>query len=173
MLMHVSMWRRCHVATRVDETFAISWEQMAIELTNKCGFPCDESALQSLMEFAFERLQLDKECDLAISLIDLDEISALHQEWMDEPGPTDVLSFPMDEIALGESGPGILGDIVISPEYAKAGAEKAGTSLDEELQLLAVHGLLHLLGLDHRESEEEKAMFALQGEILREWRSRS
>jgi probable rRNA maturation factor len=136
---------------------------MAIELTNKCGFPCDESALQSLMEFAFERLQLDN----------LDEISALHQEWMDEPGPTDVLSFPMDEIALGESGPGILGDIVISPEYAKAGAEKSGTSLDEELQLLAVHGLLHLLGLDHRESEEEKAMFALQGEILREWRSQS
>jgi probable rRNA maturation factor len=146
---------------------------MTIEVTNKCGFQCDEAALQSVMEFAFERLSLDKECDLAISLVDLDEIAELHRIWMDEPGPTDVLSFPMDELALGESGPGILGDIVICPEFAKEGANKAGTSLDEELQLLVVHGLLHLLGLDHRESEEEQAMFALQGEILREWRSQS
>ena len=119
------------------------------------------------------KVDLDPECDLAISLVDIDEISQLHEEWMDEPGPTDVLSFPMDEIALGERGPGILGDIVICPKFAEVGATKAGSSLDEELQLLAVHGLLHLLGLDHRESEEEKAMFALQGEILREWRSRS
>ncbi len=146
---------------------------MSIELTNKCGFNCDESALISLMEFSFARVGLDPECDLAISLVDLDEISQLHETWMDEPGPTDVLSFPMDEIALGERGPGILGDIVICPKFAEEGATKAGSSLDEELQLLAVHGLLHLLGLDHRESAEEKAMFALQGEILREWRSRS
>ncbi len=146
---------------------------MAIELTNRCSLSCNESDLIALMEFAFTRVDLDPECDLAISLVDLDEMSQLHQEWMDEPGPTDVLSFPMDEIALGERGPGILGDIVICPKFAEAGAIKAGSSLDEELQLLAVHGLLHLLGLDHRESEEEKAMFALQGEILREWRSQS
>lgn len=146
---------------------------MSIELTNKCSYSCDESALISLMEFSFRKVGLDPECDLAISLVDIDEISQLHEEWMDEPGPTDVLSFPMDEIALGERGPGILGDIVICPKFAEVGATKAGISLDEELQLLAVHGLLHLLGLDHRESEEEKAMFALQGEILREWRSRS
>ena len=101
------------------------------------------------------------------------EMSDLHLQWMDEPGATDVLSFPMDEIKLGESGPGILGDIVLCPEFAEAGASKAGTTLDEELQLLTAHGLLHLLGLDHREHAEEKAMFALQGEILREWRSRS
>ena len=144
---------------------------MTIEIDNKIDFPCDESAITSLLEFAFGYLRLHPDCELNISLVSLDEIADLHLKWMDEAGPTDVLSFPMDEIKLGESGPGILGDIVLSPEYAKEGARKAGSSLDEELQLLAVHGLLHLLGLDHRESLAEKAMFALQGEILGEWRS--
>lgn len=139
------------------------------------------------MQFAFVHLGLAKECELAISIVELAEMAALNQQYMGESGPTDVLSFPMDEITLEETrikdltvirtrrnaqGPVTLGDIVLSPEYAKAGAERAGTSLDEELQLLTVHGLLHLLGLDHREEDEEKAMFALQGLILREWRSR-
>ena len=146
---------------------------MAIEVTNKSAVPCDESALDALLCYSYRRLRLDENCDLAISIVDIDEMSQLNREWMDEDGPTDVLSFPMDEVRLGESGPAILGDIVLCPEYARAGAAKAGTSLDEELQLLVVHGLLHLLGLDHRESAEEEAMFALQGEILREWRSQS
>ena len=146
---------------------------MAIEVTNKSSVPCDESALDSLIRYSYRRLRLDEKCDLAISIVNIDEMSQLNREWMEEDGPTDVLSFPMDEVSLGESGPAILGDVVLCPEYARAGAAKAGTSLDEELQLLAVHGLLHLLGLDHRESAEEEAMFALQGEILREWRSQS
>lgn len=144
---------------------------MTIELNNKIDFPCDETAITSLMQFAFAFLKLDPACELNVSLVSLDDITELHIKWMDESGPTDVLSFPMDEIKLGESGPGILGDIVLCPEFAKEGARKVGSSLDEELQLLTVHGLLHLLGLDHREPAEEEAMFALQGEILGEWRS--
>lgn len=146
---------------------------MAILIENKIDFPCDEGAIESLLRFAFESLGLDASCELEISIVGVDEMSDLHVEWMGEPGPTDVLSFPMDEIKLGQPGPGILGDIVLCPEFAKQGAMKAGTSLDEELQLLSVHGLLHLLGMDHRESDEEKEMFALQGQILGEWRSHS
>lgn len=146
---------------------------MPIEIENKADFPCDERAIESLLEFAFRSLGLDPRCEIDISIVGLMEMSELHVKWMAEPGPTDVLSFPMDEITLGQSGPGLLGDIVLCPEFAKEGAAKAGTSLDDELQLLSVHGLLHLLGLDHREPAEEKRMFALQGEILREWRSQS
>lgn len=146
---------------------------MTIEITNTSGIACDESVLESLLAYSLQHLSLDESCDIAISIVDVEEMSALNRKWMDEEGPTDVLSFPMDEVKLGESGPAILGDIVLCPEYARSGAKKAGTSLDDELQLLVVHGLLHLLGLDHRESAEEAAMFALQGEILREWRSQS
>lgn len=146
---------------------------MPIEISNKIDHPCDERAISSLMDFAFASLGLDPACELAISIVGIEEMSELHLKWMDEPGPTDVLSFPMDEISLGQAGPGILGDIVLCPEFASEGARKAGTSLDEELQLLTVHGLLHLLGLDHREEEEAKAMFALQAGVLGEWRSRS
>ena len=166
------MWLRCHNVApnviKVDDLFS-----MPIEIANKIDHPCDERSIASLMEFAFDSLGLDQECDLAISIVGLEEMSELHLQWMQEPGPTDVLSFPMDEISLGEAGPGILGDIVLCPEFAREGAQKAGSTLDEELQLLSIHGLLHLLGLDHREEEEAKAMFALQGEILGEWRSRS
>lgn len=146
---------------------------MKIAIANRSERICDESSLRSLLEFAGTKLGLSQECELSLSIVSLTEMAQLHMQWMDEPGATDVLSFPMDEIKLGESGPGILGDIVLCPEFAQAGADKAGTTLDEELQLLTTHGVLHLLGLDHREDAEEKAMFALQGEILREWRSRS
>ena len=90
---------------------------------------------------------------------------------MDEPGPTDVLSFPMDELRPGLEGEdaaeGILGDIVLCPIVAEQQAEAAGHSLTDELQMLTVHGMLHLLGFDHAEAEEEKEMFGLQGDILR------
>lgn len=146
---------------------------MPIQIENKIDHPCNEGAIESLLIYAFDSLGLDSQCELEVSIVDEEEMSDLHLKWMGEPGPTDVLSFPMDEIKVGQKTPGILGDIVLCPEFAKQGALKAGTSLDEELQLLSVHGLLHLLGLDHRESAEEKEMFALQGQILEEWRSRS
>lgn len=146
---------------------------MRIEFDNRSDSACDERSLKSVVQFAARHLKLHDDCVLSLSIVDLEEMAELHMQWMDEPGPTDVLSFPMDEIALGESDPGILGDVVLCPRYAEAGAAKAGSSLHEELELLTVHGLLHLLGLDHREQAEREAMFALQGEILREWRSRS
>jgi len=103
--------------------------------------------------------------------VDEKAMSELHLQWMDEPGPTDVLSFPMDELRPGLEGEdaaeGILGDIVLCPIVAEKQAEAAGHSLTDELQMLTVHGMLHLLGFDHAEAEEEKEMFGLQGDILR------
>jgi probable rRNA maturation factor len=89
---------------------------------------------------------------------------------MDEPGPTDVLSFPMDELRPGTEDDitpaGLLGDIVLCPQVAEAQAEAAGHSTLDELLMLTAHGVLHLLGYDHAEPDEEKEMFGIQRDIL-------
>ena len=89
---------------------------------------------------------------------------------MDLPGPTDVLSFPMDEMKpnSASNGPGMIGDIVLCPAFAEKNGKQ---SLEDELELLTVHGVLHLLGYDHEELSEEKEMFGLQEEFLKQWRS--
>ena len=99
-------------------------------------------------------------------------MSALHVRWMDEPGATDVLSFPMDEMKPHSSaqGPGMVGDVVLCPEFAARQAAQAGHGLQDELELLTVHGILHLLGYDHREIEEKDVMFGLQDQLLTKWR---
>jgi len=97
-------------------------------------------------------------------------MEALHVQWMDEPGPTDVLSFPMDALRTGSSDrptpPGLLGDIVLCPQVAESQAQTAGHTLMDELILLTTHGLLHLLGFDHAEPDEEREMFGLQKTLI-------
>jgi probable rRNA maturation factor len=89
-------------------------------------------------------------------------------------GPTDVLAFPMDELRPGmvneEPEEGILGDLILCPSVAEQQARTAGHSTTDELELLTVHGILHLLGYDHAEPEEHQEMFALQARLLGEWR---
>ena len=121
-----------------------------------------------------QKLGIHPDSELSISLVDEDEMSSLHMRWLNESGPTDVLSFPMDELKpeSAVNGPGILGDIVLCPKFAEAQAKSAGQTLEKEIELLMVHGVLHLLGFDHRESDETTIMFSQQDEILREWRSR-
>jgi probable rRNA maturation factor len=99
-------------------------------------------------------------------------MSQLHEDYMGEPGPTDVLSFAMDELEEGSPEEGILGDIVICPSFAKEQADKAGHDLAAELRLLLTHGVLHLLGHDHAEPEEHAVMFGLQATLLAEWEAR-
>ena len=110
------------------------------------------------------------ESELSITIVDDAEMTDLHIQWMDLPGPTDVLSFPMDEIKPNSAadGPGVIGDIVLCPEFAARQA--VNHSLQEELELLTVHGVLHLLGYDHADPSEEKEMFGLQDQLLAEWR---
>jgi len=144
---------------------------VSVELTNESGFAVDEESLQAVTMHAMASMKVHPDADVAIVLVDENAMADLHLQWMDEPGPTDVLSFPMDELRPGLEGDdaaeGILGDIVLCPTVAQKQAEAAGHSVMDELHLLTVHGMLHLLGFDHAEPEEEKEMFSIQGEILR------
>lgn len=146
---------------------------MNIELTNLTNVECREDDLVSIAQHAMQAMGLHEECELSISLVDEDEMSALHVRWMDEPGATDVLSFPMDEVKPNSSsqGAGMLGDIILCPDFAARQAEKLGHGLQQELELLTVHGVLHLLGFDHRQPEEKEIMFGLQEKFLQEWRA--
>ncbi|HAQ59115.1 MAG TPA: rRNA maturation RNase YbeY [Microbacterium sp.] len=144
---------------------------MTVEISNESGMGgVDESKLLRLMEYNLAELHVSPEADVAIILVDEGAMEALHVQWMDEPGPTDVLSFPMDELRPGtEDVPapaGLLGDIVLCPQVAETQARDAGHSTEDELLLLTTHGLLHLLGFDHAEPDEEREMFELQRDLL-------
>ncbi len=142
---------------------------MKIELVNNSNFKCDEAAILSVAKYSLKKMGVHLDSELGIRFVNEDEMSELHIKWMDLPGPTDVLSFPMDEIKPNSSsnGPGVIGDIVLCPAFAEKNGKQ---SLAEELELLTVHGVLHLLGFDHEEISDERAMFAIQDEILKEWR---
>lgn len=105
------------------------------------------------------------DADLTIVLTDDREIRTLNRDFLGIDAPTDVLSFPADEIDP-ETGRRYLGDVVISVQRAQQQATEGGHSLEEEVQLLVVHGVLHLLGYDHAEPEEKEQMWKLQGDIL-------
>lgn len=143
---------------------------MSIEVNNESAFEVDEVALQRLSMFALDQLHVHPDAELGIVLVDEVAMEQLHVQWMDEPGPTDVLSFPMDELRPGTDDvmtpAGLLGDIVLCPQVATGQAETAGHSLMDELLMLTCHGLLHLLGFDHVVPEEENEMFGLQRDIL-------
>ncbi len=143
---------------------------MSVEVSNESGTVIDEASLQQVVLFAMSGLRVHRDAEVAVVLVDEAAMEELHVQWMGEPGPTDVLSFPMDELRPGREGEaeseGILGDIVLCPSVAAAQADTAGHSLMSELRMLTVHGLLHLLGYDHAEPEEEKEMFGLQADIL-------
>ncbi|WP_232531688.1 rRNA maturation RNase YbeY [Microbacterium halophytorum] len=130
----------------------------------------DEAQLLRLTERNLAELRVSPDADLAILLVDEGAMEQLHLQWMDEPGPTDVLSFPMDELRPGtddEPTPaGLLGDIVLCPQVAESQAQTAGHTTADELILLTTHGLLHLLGFDHAEPEEYREMFGLQKELI-------
>jgi len=143
---------------------------MSIEINNESGLEVDESALLRLAAYELDFLRVHPDAELAILLVDEAAMEQLHVQWMDEPGPTDVLSFPMDELRPGSDDEitpaGLLGDIVLCPQVAVAQAEEAGHSVLDELLLLTAHGMLHLLGFDHAEPDDEKEMFGIQRDIL-------
>ncbi|WP_261163858.1 rRNA maturation RNase YbeY [Microbacterium sp. Marseille-Q6965] len=141
-----------------------------IDINNESGFEVDEAVLLRLTQHNLAALRVSPDADVAIVLVDEGAMEALHVQWMDEPGPTDVLSFPMDELRPGsEEEPtpaGLLGDIVLCPQVAETQAAAAGHTTMDELILLTTHGLLHLLGFDHAEPDEEREMFGLQKELI-------
>jgi probable rRNA maturation factor len=146
---------------------------VSVEVLNESGTSVDEERLLALARFVLERMRIHPQADLAITVVDEAAMTALHEQWMDEPGPTDVLSFPMDELRSPDDDeppePGILGDVVLCAAVAERQAAAAGHPTEDELHLLTTHGILHLLGYDHAEPDEEREMFGLQADILRAW----
>jgi probable rRNA maturation factor len=151
---------------------------MSIDIANEAGIEVDEVGLAAVARFALEQLRIHPLAELSVLLVDEQAMTDLHERWMGEPGPTDVLAFPMDELRpphldgnRADPGPepGLLGDVVLCPQVAAGQAEKAGHSTQDELELLCVHGILHLLGYDHAEPEEHAAMFGTQDQLLKAW----
>lgn len=149
---------------------------MNIGFSNNSGVNIDVEPIISLATFMLSDLRVHPDAELSVLIADEETMSDLHLAWMQLEGPTDVLSFPMDEVRPGswsggmDEDPPILGDLVLCPSVAAEQAMAAGHSATEEMHLLAAHGLLHLLGFDHAEPEEEREMFTLQADLLARWR---
>lgn len=141
-----------------------------IDVNNETDAQVDEVEFAELAAFVLSQLHVADGAELSILFVDEQAMEELHIKWMDEPGPTDVLSFPMDELRPGTADAptpaGLLGDVVLCPTVAARQAVDAGHTPEEEMLLLTVHGILHLLGYDHAEPDEEKEMFALQRQLL-------
>ena len=147
---------------------------MSIEVLNESGTDVDAHELSRLSRFVMDRMRVHPLAELCIKIVDEATIAQLNEQWMDKEGPTDVLAFPMDELRPGlvneEPEEGVLGDLVLCPAVAERQATEAGHPTKNEVELLTVHGILHLLGYDHAEPEEHKEMFGLQDELLAAWR---
>jgi len=152
---------------------------MSIEVLNESGAALDVQHLASLSRFVLERMRVHPLAELCIKAVDEDTIAELNQRWMDKEGPTDVLAFPMDELRPGlvneepqaPEGDAVLGDLMLCPAVAERQGAEAGHGTEAELELLTVHGILHLLGYDHAEPEQHAEMFGLQDRLLADWRS--
>jgi probable rRNA maturation factor len=157
---------------------------VSVDINNESGIAVEEDALRELAQYVIGQMDVHPLADLSMLLVDEAHMTNLHEKWMEEPGPTDVLSFPMDELRPhsiagpnrtrgreeNEAEPVLLGDVVLCPQVAAVQARQHGHSTQAELELLTVHGVLHLLGYDHADPEDEAEMFALQNELLRDWR---
>jgi probable rRNA maturation factor len=142
-----------------------------------------------LARFVLEAEQVRGDVELSLIFVDPPTIADLNRRFLDEDGPTDVLAFPMDDDVTvagrqpdqGGRGPGapaeaaeppqLIGDVVVCPAVAAAQAEVSGRTLDDELALLVVHGVLHLLRYDHDAPDDEAAMRAREQELLRAFRT--
>jgi probable rRNA maturation factor len=131
-------------------------DKPAVLCSNRQTMPVDEEALVALARDTLRGEGLQR-AELSVSFVDEAEMTGLHERYMDEPGPTDVLSFPLEDEMEGDVR--LLGDVVIAPAVA---ARNNPGDPQAELRLLLVHGILHLLGFDHEDDQEKAAMWARQ-----------
>ena len=147
---------------------------MSIEIIDESGHDLNVRRLAALARFVMDRMRVHALAELCIKAVDEATIAELNEQWMEKEGPTDVLAFPMDELRPGlldeEPEEGVLGDLVLCPAIAVQQGAAAGHGTEAEIELLTVHGILHLLGYDHAEPEEHREMFGLQDQLLAEWR---
>jgi len=149
---------------------------MSIEIQNESGVAVDTRALERLARHVLDEMRVNPLVELSVRLVTVDTMTAYHERFMNEPGPTDVLAFPMDELHDQrvdnddeDAPPTLLGDVVLCPEVADRQAILAGHSAEAELHLLCAHGVLHLLGYDHADEAEEREMFGVQSRLLDSW----
>ena len=140
------------------------------EVINETEHGIDAVEFVALADYVLDQMHVSTSVELNILFIDPEPMADLHVRWLDLEGPTDVMSFPMDELRPGTPDhpvpEGTLGDICICPDVAAEQARAAGHSAAEEMLMLATHGMLHLLGYDHAEPEEREEMFSLQRKLL-------
>lgn len=145
-----------------------------IEIDNEPAALIDLPAIGELAVHHLAYLRIHPEARMSVTFIDNERMTTLHEDWMQEPGSTDVLSFPIDEITMPAEGivseSGFLGDIVICPDFLPPQMIESGRSLQQECEYLVTHGILHLLGLDHQEEEAHRYMFTLTDTLLSDWR---
>ncbi|MEX0592381.1 MAG: rRNA maturation RNase YbeY [Nitriliruptoraceae bacterium] len=136
-------------------------------IANEQDVEVDEATLVRLARHVLAQQRVPDDMEVSVLLVDEATMAELNEAHLGQPGPTDVLAFPIDE--PGEAvagGPAVLGDVVLCPAYVEVQAAEHGKSLADELAMLTVHGLLHLLGMDHAEPEEEREMFGLTEKLL-------
>lgn len=134
--------------------------------------------LQAFIDLAYFVLELENAPDaseVSIALVGKNEITKLNEQYRSKKGPTDVLSFPCDSVdtIVEEGEPIALGDVIVAPEVAEEQALELGHTVEEELNLLVVHGVLHLLGYDHIEDDEAHVMREREVSILAAWNIRA
>ena len=146
---------------------------MSIEIENESGVDAPLEQILDLANFALQKMHIDAAADVEILLVNENVMESYHLDWMQESGPTDVLSQPIDGLRPGKPNAltpaGHLGMIVLCPQVAQKQAVAANHSELKEILILVAHSILHLLGYDHVEKEDEIEMFALQEEIVAQY----
>jgi probable rRNA maturation factor len=149
---------------------------MSVYVANESGVDVDEVGLAALARHVLSTMGISPLAELSLMLVTEDAMERLHVQYMGEEGATDVLAFAQDDLSTGapvggsdEVPEALLGDVVICPEFAARQAAAQQHSVEDELHVLCAHGVLHLLGYDHAEPEEEREMFAVQGRVLEAW----
>jgi probable rRNA maturation factor len=140
----------------MDDDPHLDADRLRILISNRQEHPVDEEGLRALARDTMRGEGIER-AELSVSFVEQDEIAGLHERFMDEPGPTDVLSFPLDD--MDEDGVRLLGDVVVAPAEA---ARNNPSDPEAELRLLLVHGILHLLGYDHEEAGARTRMWERQ-----------
>lgn len=151
---------------------------MSVYVANESGTEVDEVGLAALARHVLSTMGISPLAELSLMLVTEDAMERLHVQYMGEAGATDVLAFAQDDLSSGAPVSGsdevpeaLLGDVVICPDFAERQARTQGHSLETELHVLCAHGVLHLLGYDHADPDEEREMFAVQGRVLEAWRA--
>jgi len=156
---------------------------VSIEVANESGIVVDEPGLAALARYVLDAMRMHPLAELSVLLVDTGTMADLHQRWLGQPGPTDVLAFPMDELRPPPPGsdradrpdeqgtaPGLLGDVVLCPEVAAEQAREAHRPVADDLEMLGTHGIFDRLGFDQADPDEQDTMFGLQDRLLSAWR---